>query len=379
MKVVIASDKFKGSLTSHQVADAIEEGILEAMPDCEVDKLPVADGGDGTAAAIVESVGGVWIEERSEDPLGRPINARFGAIDSRTAVVDVATASGIALLQPDEYDALNASSKGTGVLIREAIRHGFRDFKIGVGGSATNDAGTGLLSVLGYRFLDDRGNELEPCGRSLSRIASIDQSRRLKELDECSFTVMCDVDAAFYGPKGAACLFAPQKGATGKIIEALDDGLRSLAVLIKKTYGKSVQNQSYAGAAGGIGGLLWAMLGANLTPGIYAMLKTINFESRIADADLVVTGEGAMDSLTLLGKAPYGVCGEAAYNGIPTIAFVGSVADSASLNEYGFLSVYPTVPGPMPLEEAMKPDVAYENLKRTARQVFRTLLIHQKN
>lgn len=379
MKVVIASDKFKGSLTSHQVADAIEEGILEAMPACEIDKLPVADGGDGTAAAIVESTGGVWIEEPSEDPLGRPINARFGAIDSQTAVVDVATASGIALLQPDEYDALNASSKGTGILIREAIRHGFRNFKIGVGGSATNDAGTGLLSALGYRFLDDHGNELEPCGRSLSRIASIDQSGRMKELDECSFTVMCDVDAAFYGPKGAACLFAPQKGATEKIVEALDDGLRSLAALIKKTYGKSVQNQSYAGAAGGIGGSLWAMLGASLTPGIYAMLKTINFEARIADADLVVTGEGQMDSLTLLGKAPYGVCGEAAYNGIPTIAFVGSVADSASLNEYGFLSVYPTVPGPMPLEEAMRSDVAYENLKRTSTQVFRTLLINQKN
>ena len=379
MKVVIASDKFKGSLTSHQVADAIEEGILEAMPACEIDKLPVADGGDGTAAAIVESTGGVWIEEPSEDPLGRPINARFGAIDSQTAVVDVATASGIALLQPDEYDALNASSKGTGILIREAIRHGFRNFKIGVGGSATNDAGTGLLSALGYRFLDDHGNELEPCGRSLSRIASIDQSGRMKGLDECSFTVMCDVDAAFYGPKGAACLFAPQKGATEKIVEALDDGLRSLAALIKKTYGKSVQNQSYAGAAGGIGGSLWAMLGASLTPGIYAMLKTINFEARIADADLVVTGEGQMDSLTLLGKAPYGVCGEAAYNGIPTIAFVGSVADSASLNEYGFLSVYPTVPGPMPLEEAMRSDVAYENLKRTSTQVFRTLLINQKN
>ena len=204
MKVVIASDKFKGSLSSEQVAAAIEEGILAAMPDCEIDKLHVADGGDGTAASIVESTGGVWINVKSEDPLGRPVDARFGAVESRTAVIDVATASGIALLRPDEYDPLNATTKGTGILIREAIDRGFRNFNIGVGGSATNDAGTGLLSALGYRFLDARGNELEPCGRSLSRIAEIDDSQRMPELKECSFTVMCDVDAAFYGPKGAA-------------------------------------------------------------------------------------------------------------------------------------------------------------------------------
>ena len=210
MKVVIASDKFKGSLSSEQVAAAIEEGILAAMPDCEIDKLHVADGGDGTAASIVESTGGVWINVKSEDPLGRPVDARFGAVESRTAVIDVATASGIALLRPDEYDPLNATTKGTGILIREAIDRGFRNFNIGVGGSATNDAGTGLLSALGYRFLDVRGNELEPCGRSLSRIAEIDDSQRMPELKECSFTVMCDVDAAFYGPKGAAWLFGPQ-------------------------------------------------------------------------------------------------------------------------------------------------------------------------
>ena len=234
MKVVIASDKFKGSLSSEQVAAAIEEGILAAMPDCEIDKLHVADGGDGTAASIVESTGGVWINVKSEDPLGRPVDARFGAVESRTAVIDVATASGIALLRPDEYDPLNATTKGTGILIREAIDRGFRNFNIGVGGSATNDAGTGLLSALGYRFLDVRGNELEPCGRSLSRIAEIDDSQRMPELKECSFTVMCDVDAAFYGPKGAAWLFGPQKGVTNKILEALDDGMRTFAAVVKK-------------------------------------------------------------------------------------------------------------------------------------------------
>ncbi len=379
MKVVIASDKFKGSLTSQEVANAIEEGILLAMPDCEIEKVPVADGGDGTAAAMVESTGGTWHEVESEDPLGRPITARFGVINETTAVIDVATASGIALLQPEEFDALNASSKGTGIIIREAIRQGYRDFNIGVGGSATNDGGTGILTALGFKFLDERGNELEPCGRSLSRISEIDDSGKMPELKDCKFTVMSDVDATFYGPKGAAYLFGPQKGATPKIMEALDDGLHALATLFKKKYGKSVQNQSYTGAAGGIGGGLWATLNANLTPGIYAMLKAVNFQNRILDADLIVTGEGSMDRLSLLGKTPYGVCGEGAWNGIPTIALVGSVNDSEMLNEYGFLSVFPVISGPMTLAEAMKPEVAYENLKRTAMQVFRTMLISRKD
>lgn len=379
MKVVIASDKFKGSLTSQEVANAIEEGILLAMPDCEIEKVPVADGGDGTAAAMVESTGGTWHEVESEDPLGRPITARFGVINETTAVIDVATASGIALLQPEEFDALNASSKGTGIIIREAIRQGYRDFNIGVGGSATNDGGTGILTALGFKFLDERGNELEPCGRSLSRISEINDSGKMPELKDCKFTVMSDVDATFYGPKGAAYLFGPQKGATPKIMEALDDGLHALATLFKKKYGKSVQNQSYTGAAGGIGGGLWATLNANLTPGIYAMLKAVNFQNRILDADLIVTGEGSMDRLSLLGKTPYGVCGEGAWNGIPTIALVGSVNDSEMLNEYGFLSVFPVISGPMTLAEAMKPEVAYENLKRTAMQVFRTMLIIRKD
>lgn len=379
MKVVIASDKFKGSLTSQEVANAIEEGILLAMPDCEIEKVSVADGGDGTATAMVESTGGTWHEVQSEDPLGRPITTRFGVINDNTAVIDVATASGIALLRPEEFDPLNASSKGTGIIIREAIKRGFRNFNIGVGGSATNDGGTGILSALGFKFLDERGNELEPCGRSLSRIYEIDDSGKMKELDDCKFTVMSDVDATFYGPKGAAYLFGPQKGATPKILEALDDGMHSLALLFKKKYGKTVQQQSYTGAAGGIGGALWAALNANLTPGIYAMLKAVNFESRIVDADLIVTGEGSMDRLSLLGKTPYGVCGEATWNGIPTIAFVGSVSDSEMLNEYGFLSVFPVISGPMTLAEAMNPEVAYDNLKRTALQVFRTMLIGKKD
>lgn len=376
MKVVIASDKFKGSLSSGQVADAIEEGILSAIPDCEVKKLFVADGGDGTAEAMVASTGGKREKVKTVDPLGRPVEAWFGVVDSDTAVLDVATASGIARLKPSELNPLDSSTFGTGLILKAALERGFRKFLIGAGGSATNDAATGMLVALGFRFLDRNGREIAPCGRNLRHIAAIDRSGISDALADCSFTILCDVDASFCGSRGAVALFAPQKGANKEDMSLLEKGMRSFAEVIKKETGRSVQNQSYAGAAGGTGGSLWALLGARLTPGVYTLLKTIRFEQALADADLVVTGEGRMDKLTLLGKAPYGVCGEAAWNGKPTIAFVGSVDDCELLNEYGFLSVYPIMPGPAALTEAMSPEFAYRNLRRAASQVFRTLLIN---
>lgn len=378
MKVIIASDKFKGSLSSKEVAECIEEGILEAMPDCSITKLFVADGGDGTAEAVVDSLHGEWQYVEVHDPLQRKINGRYGIIECDTVVLDVATSSGIALLKPEEYNALDASSAGTGELIKDAIERGFRKFLIGVGGSATTDAATGLLSALGFRFLDKDGNILSPCGRNLSRICAIDECQTIKQLKDCEFTVLSDVDASFYGKNGAAYLFAPQKGATKKDVEFLDTGLQSFAKVLKLHTGKSVQNQSYAGAAGAIGGSLWALLNAKLTPGIYTILKTIHFETALNFANLVVTGEGAMDKLTLLGKTPYGVCGEAAWNGVPTVAFVGQVNDLPMLNEYGFLSVFPIQPGPIDLRHATEPKAAAENLKQTVIQVFRALLISQK-
>lgn len=378
MKVVIASDKFKGSLTSQEVANCIEEGILAAMPDCSITKLLVADGGDGTAEAMIYSLNGYWITKEVKNPLGKPIMARYGIVNNDTAVLDVATASGIALLNKADANPLETSSIGTGELILDAINNGYKKIMIGVGGSATNDAATGILYALGYRFLDDSGNVLYPCGKNLSRICTIDKSSVTPEIKDCEFTLLCDVDASYYGKNGAAYLFAPQKGADEKMVKMLDDGLQTFANLISKTTGKNVQHQSYSGAAGGIGGSLWALLGAKLTPGIYTLLNTINFEKAIQHADLVITGEGSMDKVSLLGKTPYGVCGEAAWNGVPTIAFVGEVSDYDRLNEYGFLSVYPIQPGPIEMQEAMNPSIASENLKRTVTQVFRTLLINAK-
>lgn len=378
MKVVIASDKFKGSLSSQEVADSIEEGIRMAMPDCDITKLFVADGGDGTAEAIVHTLSGNWVTTTVHDPLNRPIEAKYGIINEDTAVLDVATASGLALLNANEANPLLTTSFGTGELIRHAIENGIRKFLIGVGGSATNDAAMGILQALGFQFLDAKGKQLFPCGENLLKVTTIDSQNTIPSLKTCDFTILCDVDAAFYGSNGAARLFAPQKGADAKASEILDNGLRAFSSMLKQTTGKSVQHQSYAGAAGGIGGTLWALLDAKLTPGIYTILKTIRFEKAIAHADLVITGEGAIDKLTLLGKTAYGVCGEAAWNGVPTIAFVGKADDTALLNEYGFLAVFPIQPGPVAKEVAMNRKIAYENLKRTTSQVFRTLLVKIK-
>ena len=375
MKVVIAPDKFKGSLSSFEVAEAIEEGILLAMPECEVIKLTIGDGGDGTAEAIVTSLGGKWKEVNSLNAMGEQITARFGIVDNKTAVLDVATASGIAQIAEARRNPLKASSAGTGILIREAINCGCRNFIIGVGGSATNDAAIGILSELGYKFIDANGEVLKPTGENLVHINDIDDSQRLSILNQCTFSLLCDVDATFYGPKGAAYLFAPQKGADVEMVNRLDVGLQNFASVLKTKYGKSVQNHNFSGAAGGIGGSMWAVLNASLSQGIYKMLNIIGFERAISGADLVVTGEGKMDKLTLLGKAAFGVCGEAAYHGIPTIALVGSVTNHDLINEYGFLSVFPIPSEPMPLSEAMQPEITFDNLKRMATQVFRLLLM----
>lgn len=378
MKVVIAPDKFKGSLSSQEVANAIEEGILQAMPDCSIQKLYVADGGDGTAEALTASLRGEWIELQTIDPIGRPIVGKYGIINQDTAIIDVATASGISQLKQNEYAPLTTNTIGTGRIIADALKRGLRHIMIGVGGSATTDAGTGILHELGYRFFDAEGKEVNPGGIGLSSISRIDDSQRIPEIDGCDFTILCDVDVNYYGPNGAAYLFARQKGADDNTIEQLDNGLKSFAKVLNRQYGKQVKDQSFAGAAGSVGGTLWAVLNAKLTSGIYTILKTIRFEQAIKNADLVVTGEGRMDKLTLLGKAPYGVCGEAARNGVPTIAFVGSMDDADRLNEYGFLAVYPIQPGPITLSEAMNPTSTYENLRRASTQVFRTLLINHK-
>lgn len=373
MKVLVAADKFKGSLSSIEVNAAIRQGVMDAVPDCDVVMMPVADGGDGTAAALVDSLGGLWTENVVHGPSGKSLPARYGVINGDTVVVDVAAASGLASLDATGRNPLITSTLGTGEQIKDAICKGYRKFIIGLGGSATNDAATGILASLGYRFVGIDGNLLFPCGKNLVGICAVDSTCAMPELKECRFTLLCDVDARFYGAEGAAYVFAPQKGADEVTVGLLDDGLRSFANILLETTGVDVQTLKYAGAAGGIGGTLCSMLGADAVCGIDAVIGMMGFDDVVAGADIVVTGEGRMDATTLLGKAPYGVCKWARRYDAPVIAFTADVKDAQILNAAGFLAVFPIQSGVLSEEESMRPEVASANLRRTAFQTFRLI------
>ena len=373
MKVLVAADKFKGSLSSIEVNAAIRQGVMDAVPDCDVVMMPVADGGDGTAAALVDSLGGLWTENIVHGPSGKSLPARYGVINGDTVVVDVAAASGLASLDAAGRNPLITSTLGTGEQIKDAICKGYRKFVIGLGGSATNDAATGILASLGYRFVGIDGNLLFPCGKNLVEICAVDSTCAMPELKECRFTLLCDVDVRFYGIEGAAYVFAPQKGADEVTVGLLDDGLRSFANILLETTGVDVQTLRYAGAAGGIGGTLCSMLGADAVCGIDAVIGMMGFDDVVAGADIVVTGEGRMDATTLLGKAPYGVCKWARRYDAPVIAFTADVKDAQILNAAGFLAVFPIQSGVLSEEESMRPEVASANLRRTAFQTFRLI------
>lgn len=359
-KVVVASDSFKGCLTSIQVADAVEKGIHVHWPDCQVMKLAVADGGEGTIEALLTTMGGRNVKVKVQDPLGRPIEAEYAILKDGTAVVEMSKASGLTLLHPSERNPLHTSTCGTGQLIADALHKGCRKFLIGIGGSATNDAGTGMLEALGYRFLDAEGNVLKGVGRSLEAIMTIDTSAAIPELKSAEFIVACDVESPFHGPKGAAHVYAPQKGASPEMVDFLDNGLKHFADILKSTTGKDISDMPGAGAAGGLGGAFKAFLNAELRKGADMVLDVIGFDEIIRDADLVITGEGKIDSQTLNGKLPSAVAQRASARNIPVMAICGRT-EVESLP--CFASICPVTPQEMPLEQAMQPDIAMENIK----------------
>lgn len=368
--ILLAFDSFKGSLTSREVADAFEEGVRSVVPDCQVRKVCLADGGEGTAEALVSSLRGEWTEVEVLDPLMRPIRARYGVVDDgQTAIIEMASASGLTLLADDERNPLKTSTYGTGQLMADALKRGCRKLLVGIGGSATNDAGTGMLSALGFRFLDAEGNTLEGCGASLERIVSIDSSQCLPELKSVDIRVACDVTNPFCGPRGAACIFAPQKGADEAIIERLDRGMAHFAEVILLYNKVDVTNILGAGAAGGLGGAFSALLGARLCRGVELVLDTLHFDKLLQDCDLVVTGEGRIDRQTLMGKAPMGVLEAASRRGIPTIAIGGSVEWCKELEDSTFASILSINEASLPLHLAMRPGVTRENLRRMGRKV----------
>ena len=348
MKILLAPDSFKGTLSATEVCALLKETILAVSPDAAVTSLPIADGGEGTVDAFLQIFGGKRVTVRACSPLQGEVDAAYAILPDGTAVIETAAASGIAV--EAKNDALNASTFGTGELLRDALDHGSEKILFGLGGSATTDGGTGLLSALGARFLDGVGNELAPGGAALEGLHRIDLSGLDKRLCKAEITVLCDVDNPLFGPRGAAAVFAPQKGADPAAVEQLDKGLRRLAEVSVRTLGKDFSLEKGAGAAGGLGFACLAFLGAHLTPGIDCILDAAHFAELAQTADLVITGEGKMDAQSLMGKAPFGVAKRSGKARV--IAIVGLLdAEESEIRNAGIAAVYETNPAHLPFEQ----------------------------
>lgn len=368
---MLAFDKFKGSLTSLEVATAFGEGILELHPHCEVLRCAIADGGGGMAEALSDAMQGHWRSVVVHDPLMRPIECRYLITsDGTTAVVDMASASGLTLLSADERNPLYTTTYGTGEMVADALRQGCQRIILGIGGSATNDGGIGMLAALGYRLLNSEGRALELFrGKELHDVASIDDTQRLEGLDRVEILVASDVDNPLYGERGAATVYAPQKGADAATVELLDTALRHYATVVDGYATREISSLAGSGAAGGLGAALMGILRAKLMPGIELLLNAIDFDRRIRGCDYIFTGEGRIDHQTLMGKAPAGVLAHGRREGIPVIAIGGSVMWCDALRHSDFHSIHAATPEGMAIEEAMRHDVALDNIRHIARKI----------
>ena len=354
MRIVIAPQTFKGSISALDAARAMREGVMRALPEAETTLAPVADGGDGTLETLVEGSGGEIRQVEVCGPLGERRSAEWGAMgDGATAVVEMARTSGLALVPLEKRDPLRATTYGLGEAIRAALDDGFRRFVVGIGGSATNDAGAGMAQALGARLLDANGDELERGGAALAGLDRIDLSGIEPRAAEASFLVACDVSNPLTGPEGASAIYGPQKGATPEMVAALDAALVNFAEVARRDLGVEVENLSGAGAAGGLGGGMVAFLNAELRAGVDIVLDTVGLDETLAGADLVITGEGALDYQTVYQKAPVGVAERASKLGIPTIAVAGTLGEGYHLTrEHGIESAVAIPNGPMSLDEA---------------------------
>lgn len=384
MKAVFAFDSFKGSASSASLADAASKAFLEVFPDAGTKCFPIADGGEGSIDAVCLSAGAEKVSKTVHDPLMRPIEACHAICRDGSALIEAAAASGLTLLSPSERNPMKTTSFGTGEQIAAAISSGCRDITLALGGTATNDAGIGILSALGYVFRDSEGNVLAPScspgngnpeasGENLLRIASVDTSGAMPGLEQCRFTLACDVSTVFYGPDGAAYVFAEQKGASPGDITLLDKGLRHFSEIIYGTTGKDISRIPGSGAAGGICGGLLAFLNATIRPGIDMMLDLTGLRKAIAGADIVFTGEGSTDGQTLAGKAVSGICKAAKDSGTEAIVLCGNcrltVGERRILGEQGATAVFPVQSGPVTLEEAMLKRTVLANISRTVKEI----------
>ena len=356
MKIVIAPDSFKGSLTALQVAEAMEVGLRRVFPDATIEKVPMADGGEGTVQSLVDATGGEILTAQVMDPLGNTIDAQYGVLgDGVTAVIEMAEASGLTLVPLDKRDPRVTTTYGTGELIRSALTHGCRKLIIGIGGSATNDGGAGMAQALGAKLLTASGEQIKPGGDHLATLHSIDLSELDPRITETETVVACDVNNPLTGEQGASCVYGPQKGATPEMIEILDANLAHFDKILQRDLSKSVGNVPGAGAAGGLGAGLMAFVDASLKSGIEIVTEAAQLSKRLADADLVITGEGQINFQTVFGKTPVGVARVAKTHNIPVIAIAGSIADdSDGVYDAGIDAMIDIVPEPMPLETAIE-------------------------
>ena len=373
MKVTVAIDSLKGSLTSKEAGEAVKRGILDIYPDATVFVRPIADGGEGTTEAIVDAMNGEYREITVADPLLRPIKAKYGIIN-KTAVMEISAAAGITLVTEKEKNPLNTSTYGVGELIKDAISLGIREFIIGLGGSATNDGGTGMLKALGFSMTDKNGNEIENGAKGLCNLAKIDIKNALPELSECKFRIACDVTNPLCGNNGCSAVFAPQKGADAAMIKDMDLWLSNYARLTKTVIPASDENAAGAGAAGGLGFAFMSYLNGTLEHGIDLITEKTGLEEYIKNSDIVVTGEGRLDSQTFMGKTPVGVSKIAKKYAKTVIAFGGCVTEDAEIcNGYGIDAIFPIVRGAVSLEEAMDSENAKKNMSFAVRQAFRLI------
>lgn len=375
MKITVAVDSFKGSLSTFQSGEAIKEGIERVFPDAVVNICPLADGGEGTVEAIVSATGGEIRTVTVHDPLGRPIKSSYGMLrETQTAVIEMSKAAGITLIDEKDRNPLHTTTYGVGELILDALSEGIRNFIIGIGGSATNDGGLGMLQALGFSFLDEAGNEVPFGAKGLQKIAEIKNDKASPLLRECRFHIACDVKNVLCGKEGASAVYGPQKGATPQMVKEMDQWLGHFARLTKGVNPEANPEAPGSGAAGGLGFAFLSYLNGTLESGVDLVIEATKLEDFIKDADIVITGEGRLDGQSAMGKAPVGVARLAKKHHKPVIAFSGAVTPEASAcNAHGIDAFFPILRTPCTLADAMDCQNAAANLSATTEQVFRLI------
>lgn len=377
MRIVIAMDSFKGSISSIEAGNVLKKAILDRYPDDIVRVFPLADGGEGTVDALAQGLHGSIVPVVVTGPLGTPVKSRFGYLpQTKTAVIEMADASGLPLVPRERRNPLRTTTYGLGELIRAALDRGCRHFIMGLGGSATNDCGLGMLTALGFRFLTERGEEAGIMGGDLASVASIDVSGADARLRECHFDIACDVRNPLVGPQGCSAVFGPQKGATPVIVKRMDKDIDRFAKLAEEIMGREGRTMPGAGAAGGLGFAFHVFLGGVLTPGSSLILEAIGIKDALKVANVLITGEGRMDAQSAMGKAPVAVAhlAKSLQKDCLTIALCGAAArDAEDVNQHGIDAYFPILHAPMPVEEAMERAVTEINLRQTAQQIFALL------